>query len=151
MHAFLQNPSEWQRLVANPELVANAVEEGMRYAPITHVISRQTLDRCELAGLDVAAGTVFTVMAMGVNRDPAVFEEPDTFDAGRSPCPHLTFGGGSHACIGAPLARMEMNEAFGLLVREVESFELLESVPRSHVSEGWVPTRLPVRLKLRAK
>ena len=149
MHALLEHPEQWQRVVANPGLVQHAVEEGMRYASITHVLARQALSDGEIAGHDVKAGTVFTVMAMGANRDPAVFDAPDTFDAARSPCPHLTFGFGSHACVGAPLARMEMTEAFGLLARHIESFELLEPPPRTHVSTGWVPTRLPVRLKLR--
>jgi cytochrome P450 len=150
MHALLQNPAEWQRLVADPALVIHAVEEGMRFAPITHVISRQTLEDGALGAVDAKAGTVFTVMAMQANRDPAVFDAPEKFDASRSPCPHLTFGFGSHACPGAPLARMEMTEAFSLLAQHVDSFELLEDPPRTHVSTGWVPTRLPVRLKRRA-
>ena len=149
MHALLEHPAEWDRLVADPALVIHAVEEGMRYAPITHAISRQMLEDGELGGLTAKAGTVFTVMAMRANRDPAAFDEPERFDAARSPCPHLTFGFGSHACVGAPLARMEMTEAFGLLVQNIERFELLEEVPRTHVSTGWVPTRLPVRLKRR--
>jgi cytochrome P450 len=150
MYALLQHPLEWQRLVDNPALVPQAVEEGMRYASITHTVTRQTLADGQLSGQEVSAGTAFTVMAMGVNRDPAVFEDPDRFDVSRSPCPHLTFGFGSHACVGAPLARMEMTEAFGLLARRVESMELLEEIERTHVSAGFVPTRLPVRLKLRS-
>jgi cytochrome P450 len=149
MYALLQNPAEWQRLVRDPALVPHAVEEGMRYAAITHTVARQTLQDGQFGGMDVKAGTVFTVMAMGVNRDPAVFQDPDRFDATRSPCPHLAFGFGSHACVGAPLARMEMTEAFGLLARNVESMQLTEDIERTHVSGGWVPTRLPVRLRLR--
>lgn len=149
MYALLQNPAEWQRVVADPTLVATVVEEGMRYASITHAVSRQALTETELGGLPAQAGTLFTVMPMAANRDPAVFDEPDRFDAARSPCPHLTFGFGSHACIGAALARMEMTEAIALLSRHVEHFELLEVAPRSHVSTGWVPTRLPVRLNAR--
>ena len=147
MEALLRHPDEWRRVVDDPALVAHAVEEGMRFAPITHAISRQMLADGELGGQAAKQGQVFTAMAMGINRDPAVFEAPDRFDASRSPCPHLTFGFGSHACVGAPLARMEMTEAFGHLARHVARFELLEDdLPRTHVSEGWVPTRLPVRL-----
>jgi cytochrome P450 len=149
MHALVENPAEWRRLVDDPGLVSHAVEEGMRYAPITHAVSRQTLTDSEMAGVAAKAGTVFTVMPMVVNRDPAVFPEPDRFDAARSPCPHMTFGFGSHACVGSSLARMEMTEAFSLLAERVDGFELLEDVPRSHVSTGWVPTRLPVRLRVR--
>ncbi len=150
MHALIENPAEWQRVVADPDLVSRAVEEGMRYASITHALSRQALTDSEMAGQQAKAGTVFTVMPMVANRDPAVFEDADRFDASRSPCPHLTFGFGSHACVGSALARMEMTEAFSLLAQRVESFELIGEVPRSHVSTGWVPEKLPVRLRARA-
>jgi cytochrome P450 len=150
MHALIEHPEEWQRLIANPDLVSTVVEEGMRYASITHALSRQTLTDTEMAGQQAPAGTVFTVMPMVANRDPAVFDQPDRFDAARSPCPHMTFGFGSHACVGSALARMEMTEAFGLLAQRVESFELIGEVPRSHVSTGWVPQKLPVRLRRRA-
>jgi cytochrome P450 len=150
MHALIEHPEEWQRVIANPELVSTVVEEGMRYASITHALSRQTLTDTEMAGQQAPAGTVFTVMPMVANRDPAVFDQPDRFDAARSPCPHMTFGFGSHACVGSSLARMEMTEAFGLLAQRVESFELIGDVPRSHVSTGWVPQKLPVRLRRRA-
>ena len=149
MHALLEHPAEWARIVADPGLVIHAVEEGMRFAPITHAISRQTLEDGELGGVAAKAGTVFTVMAMRANRDPAAFDAPETFDAARSPCPHLTFGFGSHACVGAPLARMEMTEAFNLLVQTVATWELLTDPPRTPVSTGWVPPTLPVRLTRR--
>lgn len=149
MHALIEHPDEWDRVVADPGLVPRVVEEGMRYAPITHALSRQILTETELAGIPASPGTVFTVMPMVANRDPETFDDPDRFDAGRSPCPHLTFGFGSHACVGSALARMEMIEAFGLLAERVESFELIGPVPLSQVSTGCVPTSLPVRLKAR--
>ncbi len=144
MHALLENPIEWRRLSDDPDLASKAVEEGMRYAPIIHAISRQAITASEIGGVKADGGTVFTVMAMAANRDPAAYEEPNRFDLTRSPCPHLTFGAGSHACVGAPLARMEMGEAFKSLAQRIEAFELVGEVTRSEVSEGWVPQNLPV-------
>jgi cytochrome P450 len=146
MYALLQNPTEWKRLAADPSLAPTVVEEGMRYASITHVISRQAIADKEIAGVAATPGMVFTAMAAIVNRDPAVYRNPDQFDAARSPCPHMTFGSGSHACVGAPLARMEMIEAFSSLGERIESIELAGEVPRSPVSTGSVPQSLPVRL-----
>ncbi len=150
MHALLEHPAEWQRLVADPGIVGQVVEEGLRYAAITHTVTRQALAATELGDLPAKPGTVFTVMAMAANRDPTTVEAPDRFDVGRGSCPHFTFGFGSHACVGAPLARMEMTEAFALLAERVAGFELMGEVPRTHVSTGRVPTTLPVRLRPRA-
>jgi cytochrome P450 len=150
MHALLEHPAEWQRLVADASIVGQVVEEGLRYAAITHTVTRQALAETELGDLPAKPGTVFTVMAMAANRDATAVEAPDRFDVGRSSCPHFTFGFGSHACVGAPLARMEMTEAFALLAERVESFQLIGEVPRTHVSTGRVPTSLPVRLRPRA-
>lgn len=149
MHALLEHPAEWQRLVANPGIVGQVIEEGLRYASITHTVTRQALDSTPLGEMPTKAGTVFTVMPMAANRDPAAVEAPDRFDVGRTSCPHFTFGFGSHACVGASLARMEMTEAFAMLAQRIESFELIGPVPRSHVSTGRVPTSLPVRLRPR--
>ncbi len=146
MNALLENPPEWERLSADPSLAPQVVEEGMRYASITHALARQALDETEIAGLPTKAGTVFTVMAMTANRDPKALPDPERFDAARSPCPHLTFGFGSHACVGAPLARMEMAEAFTELARSVGRIELVGPIDRTDVSTGLVPIKLPVRL-----
>lgn len=146
MGALLENPAEWQRLKASPALAPSVVEEGMRYAPITHVLSRQAIGPKEIAGVMAETGTVFTVMPAIANRDPSVYREPDRFDAARSPCPHMTFGAGSHACVGAPLARMEMIEAFSSLAERIETITLTGEVRRSAVSSGRVPLTLPVAL-----
>jgi cytochrome P450 len=145
MNALLENPQEWDRLKADPSLAPQVVEEGMRYASITHALARQALVETELGGLSAKPGTVFTVMPMTANRDPKAFPDPERFDAARSPCPHLTFGFGSHGCVGAPLARMEMVEAFAELARSVERVELVGPIDRTDVSTGLVPTKLPVR------
>lgn len=149
MHALITNPAEWEKLKANTGIAHRVVEEGMRYAGITHNLSRVMIDDTTLDGLTVQKGETITIMAMAVNRDPAVFPDYGTFNIERSPCPHMTFGFGSHSCVGAPLARMEMIEAFTLLAERVDRFELADEVPRSDVSTGLVPTSLPVRIFLK--
>jgi cytochrome P450 len=110
------------------------------------VLSRQAVGPKEIAGVMAETGTVFTVMPAIANRDPSVYRDPDRFDAARSPCPHMTFGAGSHACVGAPLARMEMIEAFSSLAERIETITLSGEVRRSPVSSGRVPLTLPVAL-----
>ena len=146
MNALLENPQEWDRLKADPSIANQVVEEGMRYASITHTLARQALEETELGGLPAKPGTVFTVMSMTANRDPKAVPDPERFDAARSPCPHLTFGFGSHACVGAPLARMEMVEAFTELAGSIARVELVGPIDRTDVSTGLVPTKLPVRI-----
>jgi cytochrome P450 len=151
MYALLQHPAQWARLTANPELAANTVEEGLRYAPIIHVLMREMVQDGEHVGVAAEKGTLFTAMPMAVNFDPTAYTDPDVFDIERKPCPHFTFGSGSHSCIGAPLARMEMTEAFRILGQRIERFDLVGPVPRSAVSDGSVPTALPVKVVPRAR
>ncbi len=148
-YALIQHPEQWQKLSEDPELAPKVVEEGMRYAPIIHALARQMPEETEYFGIQSAPGTVFTVMPMVVNFDPAAAENPEKFDVTRARCQHFTFGSGSHSCVGAPLARMEMTEAIRIMAQRVASFELIGDVPRSHVSEGWVPMSLPVRVRPR--
>ncbi|WP_226583196.1 cytochrome P450 [Acuticoccus sediminis] len=150
MMALLENPSEWAKLSADPALAPGAVEEGLRYASITHHMSRQAVAPTEFAGMPAEAGEVATVLAMAVNRDPRAFENPDSFDIHRGRNAHMTFGFGSHACIGAPLARMEMIEAFTVLAERIGTIEVTGPIERAKVTIGMVPTTLPVRVTPRA-
>ena len=149
MMALLDHPAEWEKLSNDPSLAPGVVEEGMRYASITHHISRQAVEPTEFAGMPAAEGDVVTVLAMAVNRDPEAFPNPDTFDISRGRTAHMTFGFGSHACIGAPLARMEMIEAFTILAERVGTIERTGPVERGPVTVGMVPTSLPVRITKR--
>lgn len=147
MMALLENPAQWEKLSADPSLAAGVVEEGLRYAGITHHISRQAIEDTEFVGGEPAGkGEIATVLAMAVNRDEAVYQEPGQFEITRSPCQHMTFGFGSHACVGAPLARMEMIEGFTILAQRVKSVEIIGDVPRMDVSLGNGPIALPVRI-----
>jgi cytochrome P450 len=115
LRLFAQNPEQWELLAAKPELAEQAVEEVLRYEPITPFTARIATTDVELRDVTVPKGTVLFVCAATANRDPATFPEPDRFDVTREPAAVLTFGFGAHYCIGAYLARAELAEAFTYL------------------------------------
>lgn len=107
--AFAESPDQWAAVVDDPSTVPTAVDEVIRWAtPILHMrrtTSRETL----LAGTPLAAGDKVVMWYAAANRDPEVFDEPFRFDVARSDNPHFAFGGGGpHFCLGAFLAKMEV-------------------------------------------
>lgn len=120
--ALCQNPAELDRLLADPGLVPAAVEELLRYVDINGSgfvpFSRITREEVTLGGVTIPAGEAVLAWLQAANRDPAVFDNPDRLDLGRTPRTHLAFGAGAHHCLGSQLARIELQEAFrGLLTR----------------------------------
>jgi len=117
LHVLLDDPGRWARLVAEPELVPTAVEELLRYVPLeaTGASPRYALVDVELSGTVVQAGDPVVVATVIANRDPAVFVAPHEVDLARRPNPHLGFGLGPHFCLGAPLARLELQVALEVL------------------------------------
>ncbi|HTU06072.1 MAG TPA: cytochrome P450, partial [Trebonia sp.] len=90
------------------------------------------------------AGTLVGIYPRAVNRDPAVFTDPDTFDIDRDSTAHFTFGFGPHACLGAQLARIEMAEVLAALARRVESWQLAGEVTHTPMSSNGNRLSLPV-------
>ena len=122
--ALLRHPAQLARLRAEPGLVASAVEECLRYdGPIALTIRVAHAD-FELGGKSIPKDAVLMALLASANRDPDSFEAPERFDVARDLNPHLAFGGGTHFCLGAHLARMEAQEAIGALVRRTTSLEL---------------------------
>ena len=120
--ALCQNPSELDRLRADPDLIPTAVEELLRYVDINGSgfvpFSRITREEVTLGGVTIPAGEAVLPWLQAANRDPAAFDDPDRLDLDRPPRTHLAFGAGAHHCLGAQLARIELQEAFrGLLTR----------------------------------
>ncbi|WP_440070539.1 cytochrome P450 [Streptosporangium sp. OZ121] len=114
--ALLRHPDQLDLVRAAPDRVKGMVEELLRWLTIIHqgatkVASADT----EIAGVPIAKGDVVVVSLPAANRDPALAEDPDRFDIQRPDMPHVAFGYGAHHCIGAPLARMEMQIAFPAL------------------------------------
>jgi cytochrome P450 len=116
---LLGHPAELASLRADPSLIPDAVEELVRYVVIGLIpLARVTTEDVELGGVTILAGEVVLPILQVAQRDPSVFSEPDRFDMSRSPVSHLGFGSGAHHCLGAQLARVELQEALrGLLTR----------------------------------
>lgn len=134
MLVLSENPDEYRRLVANPELLPSAVEEILRWtAPIVGFRRTATQDT-ELRGKKIREGDKVLMLYQSANRDEEVFAEPDRFLIDRQPNDHLTFGIGTHFCLGANLARMEIRTLFE---------ELIRRVPDIQVAPGAQPVRVP--------
>jgi cytochrome P450 len=124
MRLFAQHPDQWALLAQQPELAERAVEEVVRYEPITPFTARIATEDVELRDVTVPKGTVLFVCSATANRDAATFTDPDRFDITREPEPVLTFGFGAHYCIGAYLARAELQEAFTYLAPRTPDLHL---------------------------
>jgi cholest-4-en-3-one 26-monooxygenase len=113
MHAFFQHPDQWERLRNDRSLLPSAVEEMLRFVTPVMNFRRTAMVDTELSGTKVAAGDKIVFYHASGNRDEDIFEDPDRFDIGRDPNPHIAFGGGGpHFCLGANLARLEIRVMF---------------------------------------
>jgi cytochrome P450 len=150
MLALLLNPGEAERLRSCPALIPAAVEELLRYAnPVTNAKLRFASEPAEIGGAHIGPGEVVIISLSTANRDPSRFADPDRFDVGRDSSGHLGFGHGIHFCLGAPLARLEVEIGLGGLLSRFGSMRL--AVPAE--SLRWRPSAvlhgleaLPVRL-----
>ncbi|WP_409330069.1 cytochrome P450 [Trujillonella humicola] len=122
--ALLEHPDQLARLRAHPDLLPAAIEELMRFDSPLQLFERTATEDVEVGGVTVAAGQKIAALLGSANRDPAVFDAPDTLDVGRTDNPHISFGAGVHFCIGAPLARVELQASFGALLERTSRLEL---------------------------
>ena len=122
---FAQNPDQWDRLRAQPELVPNAIEEIVRLATPIRSLSRYIAEDTIVAGVDLPKGGRMMVVFASANRDMAVWENPDDFDIGRRVKKHVGFGFGVHTCMGLHLARRELINLLEAMMRRVERWELV--------------------------
>ncbi|MBF9072605.1 cytochrome P450 family protein [Streptacidiphilus fuscans] len=130
--ALLDHPDEMKRLLAQPELLEGAIEELARYdGPAPLAIRRFPTRDVEIGGTRIGAGETVMLSLAAANRDPARFPEPDRLDLQRSTGGHVALGRGAHYCLGAPLARLELQIAVDTVVRGLPGLRL--SVPRDDV------------------
>ena len=123
---FARHPDQWRMLADDPSLAPQAVEEVLRFEPITPFTARITLEDVEYRGVTFPKDTVVIAAAVTANRDPEAYEEPESFSitADRDRSKPLTFGAGPHFCLGAALARAELQEAFAYLAPRMRDLEL---------------------------
>lgn len=130
---LIAHPDQWAALRAGADLSV-AVEEMIRYVTPIHNMCRVAVADTTIAGGTIEAGQQVVMMYGSANRDPRVFEDPESFDVTRAHNPHLAFGFGTHFCLGAALARNEIRIFFEELLRRVTSFRM---------TEGTSPVEMP--------
>jgi cytochrome P450 len=121
---LLAHPGELRRLRADESLVASALEEMIRYDAPLQLFERTAKEDVELGGNPIVAGQKVAALLGSANRDPQQFPHADRFDIARSPNHHIGFGAGLHHCLGAPLARMELQISLPTLLRRCPGLEL---------------------------
>ena len=119
-----EHPEQRERLLRDPSLLPTAVEEIVRYSAPVMYFRRTATQDTELHGQIIRAGEKITMWYPSVNRDEAVFADPDAFDVGRSPNEHLGYGVGEHFCLGASLARLELRIIFEELLRRLPDIQI---------------------------
>ncbi|MBB3086751.1 cytochrome P450 [Geodermatophilus sabuli] len=122
--ALLRSPDQLARLRADRALLPTAIEELMRFDSPLQLFERTATEDVEIAGVTVREGQKIAALLGSANHDPAVFAAPEALDVGRTDNPHITFGAGVHFCIGAPLARVELQASFGALLDRTSRLEL---------------------------
>jgi cytochrome P450 len=130
---LFRHPDQLARLRRDPSLLPRAVDELLRFDTPLQMFERWVLEDAEICGVTVPKGAELGLLFGSANRDPAVFDDPDRLDVGREPNPHLTFGAGTHYCLGAPLGRLELELSFATLLRRLPALAPV-SEPR------WKPT-----------
>jgi cytochrome P450 len=142
-----EHPDQWARLAAEPELASRAVEETMRYLGTVRATMRIASEDITLRDVVIPTGTLVMTSFVSANRDPSVWDDPHRFDIAREPAtdPQLTFGSGVHYCMGAALARAELQEALPILARRMPDLRVDGDIEWKPSTVGiWGPARLPL-------
>jgi cytochrome P450 len=134
LRRLLEDPARWDAVVANPTLIANAVEETLRYDPSVPVWRRRTKRAVTVDGVQIPEQSMLFLWTAAAGRDPSVFEHPDVFDLHRENAKrHLAFGKGIHFCIGSALGKLEARLALEMLTSRLPNLRLLpDQRPRFH-------------------
>ncbi|MEX0666118.1 MAG: cytochrome P450 [Acidimicrobiia bacterium] len=147
--AFIDHPEQWERLRDDRSLLPTAVDEILRYSTPIMNFRRTVMGDGEIGGQAVRDGDKVVIWYASANFDDAVFADPLTFDVGRTPNEHVTFGGGGpHFCLGANLARLELRVMFDHLLDRLPLPELAGPVDRLHSNFNHGLKRMPVRWKV---
>jgi cholest-4-en-3-one 26-monooxygenase len=151
LYALITHPDQGERLRSDPSLAPKATEEIVRWiSPVIQFTRIATADTV-LNGRQIREGDVLALFYPSAARDEDVFERPSTFDIGRYPNPHISFGIGEHFCLGANLARLELQVMFRQLAERMEFVELAGPVQRMRSSFVGGIKHMPIRYRIRAR
>jgi cytochrome P450 len=148
LQALIEHPDQLQRLRDDPALLETTADEIIRWVtPVKHFL-RTATQPYRLGDHQFEAGDLLLLSYPSANRDEDVFDDPFTFDVGRSPNPHLAFGFGAHYCLGAKLAKMEIKALLTELLPRLRSIELAGEPALSHTVFVGGLKNLPIRYRL---
>jgi cholest-4-en-3-one 26-monooxygenase len=148
LQAFIDNPEQWQRLKKDPALIKPAIEEIVRWVTPVIQFARTATADTEIRGQKIKAGESVCLFYPSANRDEEVFTDPFKFDIARNPNQHLAFGIGEHFCLGANLARLELEVIFRELVNRLEYVEPAGPMERLRSSFVGGIKHMPIKFKM---
>jgi cytochrome P450 len=146
LHLLLTHPDSLQPLREEPQLIATAVEECLRFESSNQLGNRLVVERTVVRDVVLEPGTYLTLCIGAANRDPDEFADPDRFDIARQPNRHLAFGAGAHACAGMAVARLEGRVAIGRAVRRFPAMHLSGEPVRGRRARFRGFTSVPARV-----
>ena len=144
-------PDQLALLRARPDLIGSAVEECLRFDGPVGLTPRFLHADAEIGGVRIPKDSQVWAILFAANRDPARFADPDRFDITRADNAHLAFGGGTHFCLGAHLARLDLKVFWRQFAERFEMIELGGPIQRLHASFVGGPKHLPVRYRIRKR
>ncbi|MGV0837291.1 cytochrome P450 [Mycolicibacterium thermoresistibile] len=145
LYLLLTHPVQFAAVAADPELIPQAIEEGLRFETPLTTVQRFTTEDTELCGVRIPAHTVVDACIGSANRDEARWDRAEEFDIFRDRLPHLSFAAGEHTCMGLHLARMETRVALETLLSRVRNLRLLtDDDPHIFGQPFRSPTAIPV-------
>jgi cytochrome P450 len=145
LYLLLSHPEQFRAVRENPDLIAPAIEEGLRFETPLTTVQRFTSEDTELDGVAIPANSVVDVCMGSANRDDTRWEKPEEFDIFRKRLPHITFAAGEHTCLGLHLARLETRVAVECLLGRLSDIRLLDDGdPHIHGQPFRSPNVLPV-------
>lgn len=145
--AFAEHPDQWEKLRADPSLVKTAAEEMIRYDGPVQSFFRNTLVDTEVSGMKIKKGSKVMVLFASANRDASKYEDPDAFRIDRVSPDHVGYGVGVHFCLGAPLARAQLNHLWGAFAKRTKGFTIDGEVDRSYNVLFRGARTLPIRIE----
>jgi cholest-4-en-3-one 26-monooxygenase len=149
LRALMENPEQFERLKKNPSLIKPAVEEIVRWTSPVIQFTRTATEDTEIRGQKIKQGESVCLFYPSGNRDEEVFEDSSKFDVGRNPNPHVAFGIGEHFCLGANLARLELEVIFRQIAQRFEYAESNGPMERLRSSFVGGIKHMPIKMKVK--